>query len=281
MNSPLLAVGVAAALISAMTQAISHGSVKAGRDKLMVRGLTAATCALLAAPLALFVQPPSGPLWGWLGISAALHVAYQLILIRAYETEDFSVAHPLARGAAPPATAIIAAIWLGQPLSPVAVAGVVCVATGLMAIGLRGAARPTAVAAALAAGLVTAVYTVVDGRAVRMPGRPETFIVWFFLAEGAAMVPLVAALRWGRIGAAVLEDAGPGVLAGVSALIGYGLALLSLRLLPAGAASALRETSIIFGAVIARFALKERLERRRLLGIGLTAVGGVLVVAGL
>jgi drug/metabolite transporter (DMT)-like permease len=281
MTSNLFAAGVAAALTSALTQAVSHGSVKAGRDKLVVRGLTAATCALAVAPLLPFVEAPGVVLLSWLVVSVGLHVAYQLVLIRAYEAEDFSVAHPLARGVAPAFTAIIASLWLGQPLSPTAVVGVVCVTFGLTAIGLRGAAKPAAAAAALVAGLLTAAYTVVDAHAVRLPNRPATFIVWFFVAEAMGMVPLVLALRQGRIIAAAREDARPGVIAGVSALVGYGLALFSLRILPSGAASALRETSIIFGAALARFALKEKLRRGRLVGIGLTALGGVLVVAGL
>ena len=71
--------GAAAALLSAFTQAVAHALLKAGRDKLMVRGLIAATCAAVVAPLALFVPMPMGWLWGWLGISSALHVVYQLV----------------------------------------------------------------------------------------------------------------------------------------------------------------------------------------------------------
>ncbi len=277
----VFALGVTAAPVSAFTQAVAHGLVKAGRDKLMIRGLTAATCAVAAGPLALVVEPPAPGLWSWLALSAALHVVYQLFLIRAYEGDDFSVAHPLARGLAPAATTIIAAVWLGQPLSPMAVTGVICVTAGLMAIGLRGAARPAAAIAALAAGLLTAVYTVVDGRAVRIPSHAETFIVWFFLVEAAVMVPLTIGLRWRRLAHTVRQDLRPGVFAGLAALVGYGLALVSLRILPSGAASALRETSVVFGAVIARFALKETLRPVRLAGIGLTALGGVLVAIGL
>ncbi len=114
-----IAPGVAAALFSALTQAIAHAVLKAGRDKLMVRGLIAATCAVAVLPFAFVVRPPEGWLWGWLALSSALHVGYQLVLIRAYETDDFSVAYPLARGVAPVATTVLGALFLAQtPLDP-------------------------------------------------------------------------------------------------------------------------------------------------------------------
>ncbi len=203
------------------------------------------------------------------------------MLIRAYETADFSVAYPLARGVAPVSTMILSVLWLGQTVSPVTAMGVLLVTSGLMVIAFRGGASRVAAIAAIGAGLLAAVYTVVDGHAVRLAPQAETFIVWFFLAEAAGMVPLTIALRWGRLMKLAREGGRQGIAAGLTSLAGYASALVALRLLPAGAASALRETSVIFGAVLARVALKEAISRLRLLGVGLTALGGVVVVLGL
>jgi len=67
------------------------------------------------------------------------------------------------------------------------------------------------------------------------------------------------------------------LLAGLASLVTYSTALIALRLIPAGSASAIRETSIVFGALIAGVFLKERVEGRRAIGITLVAVGGVAV----
>jgi drug/metabolite transporter (DMT)-like permease len=63
-------------------------------------------------------------------------------------------------------------------------------------------------------------------------------------------------------------------LAGCSSLVTYSTALVALRLIPAGSAAAIRETSIVFGALIAGGFLKEHINSRRKLGIALVAVGG-------
>lgn len=133
----------------------------------------------------------------------------------------------------------------------------------------------------MAAGLLTTTYTIVDGHAVRLAPKALTFIVWLFLLDGATMVPLVAVLRRGRMPALLRAEGVKGLLAGVVALITYGSVLAALRLLPVGAASALRETSVIFGSIIARLGLNERVGVRRSVGTGIIAVGGVLIISGL
>ena len=58
----------------------------------------------------------------------------------------------------------------------------------------------------------------------------------------------------------------------------YGTALWALRLAPTPRLAALRETSILFGLVIATVFLKERLTPSKAAGVGLIAAGaGVLL----
>jgi uncharacterized membrane protein len=69
------------------------------------------------------------------------------------------------------------------------------------------------------------------------------------------------------------------VLAGLTSLISFGAALLALRLAPVGVVSALRETSVVFGMMIAAFVLREHVNQRRAVGAVVIAAGAILIVA--
>ena len=88
----MLTAGVLAALLSAATQAVAHATLKSGCDKLVIRGLIASVCGVALVPLALLPPVPAPPLWGWLALASALYTIYQLVLIRADDAADFSVA---------------------------------------------------------------------------------------------------------------------------------------------------------------------------------------------
>ena len=272
--------GVAMALVSAVTGASAHAMLKAGRDKLAIRALIALTSGLAAAPWTIVFALPTAALWRWLLLAAALHTIYQFVLAAAYDAADFVVAYPLARGLVPLSTAIVAVLLLGDTLTPLAACGVVAVSIGLLAIALRAGVAVAGVGWAVAAGLLTTTYTVVDGHAVRLASAAGTFIAWFFVLDALFMVPLVSWLRRGDVMQRVRVEGRQGFIAGLLSLITYGSALLALRLLPVGAASSLRETSVVFGAAIARLSLGEHLDRRRAVGVALIAIGGALVVAG-
>jgi drug/metabolite transporter (DMT)-like permease len=277
----VIVLGIAAALVSAATQASAHVLLKAGRDKLAVRGLIAATCSLAVAPMTFFVALPSAELWRWLLLAGLLHTIYQFVLVAAYDAADFAVAFPLARGLVPVSTAAAGVLLLGDRLGVLAVFGIVAVTIGLALITYRAEVGRVGLSWAVLAGLLTTTYTVVDSHAVRVAATAATFIVWFFIMDGILMVPLVSWLRRGSVVALARAEGRRGLIAGLASLATYGSALLALRLLPVGGASALRETSVVFGVLMARFTLAEKVISRRLLASVVIAVGGMLVAIGL
>lgn len=270
-------VGVIAALVSALTQATAHALLAGGRDKLVIRGLIAFSGLVAAAPLTLFVPTPKGQLWGWLLASGMLHAVYQLTLIKAYEGEDFSVAYPLARGVVPLATAILGVAILGDRMAIGAIGGVAIVTFGLLYVASERRPAYVGLVAAIIAGLLTTADTVLDAYAVRISPDLWTFIVWFFVFDGIIMSSIVLARRRNTLSHCVRQEIKPGLLAGIASLITYSTALIALRLIPAGSAAAIRETSIVFGVVIAAIFLKERIRGRRAFGVALVAVGGAAV----
>lgn len=270
-------IGVIAAALSAISQAIAHALLAGGRDKLVIRGLIGMTGLVAAAPLTLLVPPPSGELWYWLTASGVLHAVYQLTLIRAYDGEDFSVAYPIARGVVPLATAVLGILFLGDRLSVIAIGGIVLISFGLAYIAAQRRPAYAGAAAAVIAGLLTTAYTLLDAFAVRLSPAVWTFVVWFFVFDGIIMMTIVAAMRRVSLQDAIRQELRPGLLAGFSSLITYSTALVALRLIPAGSTAAIRETSIVFGALIAAACFEEKLNNRRKLGVALVAAGGVIV----
>lgn len=199
-------------------------------------------------------------------------------MVAAYDAAEFSVAYPLARGLVPVSTAVVGILLLGDFLTIGATIGIMAVTTGLLLIAARSGVSRAGLGWAVLAGLLTTIYTAVDGHAVRLAPVAATFIVWFFIMDGLMMMPLVSWLRRGRIVPLMRAEGRQGLFAGLFALVGYGAALVALRLLPVGAASALRETSVVFGVLIARFCLGEVVDGRKLGGVALIAAGGVMIM---
>jgi len=215
----------------------------------------------------------------WLAAASVLHTSYQLILIRAYEANDFAVAYPVARGIAPIATALLGMGFLGDHISGLGLAGIGLVSAGILLIAVGRSIAAAGLIAAGIAGLLTTAYTVVDAHAIRLAPVALTFVAWFFLLDGLIMFPIFLFARAGRTRSLLRSEGRQGVLAGLTSLISFGAALLALRLAPVGIVSALRETSVAFGMGIATLVLREHVDARRVFGAAIIAIGAVLVVS--
>lgn len=275
-----VAVGLSLALAAGLTTAVAHALLKSGSDRLATRFLIGVTEAAVALPVVIWLGWPPAALLPWLLLSAGLHVIYQLVLVRAYDTADFSLAFPMARGVAPVMTALLGVAILGDGLSLWSLVGIAMVTCGLVLMAARRGLRVDGLIAAIAAGVLTTAYTLVDAHAVREADAPITFIAWFFLLEGLLLAPIVIAVRRDRLAAAVATDWEKGVAAGLVSLIGFGAALWALALAPAGAVSALRETSVAFAVVIGALVFKERIGLRRGAGAAVIIGGAAAILIG-
>lgn len=103
------------------------------------------------------------------------------------------------------------------------------------------------------------------------------YTAWTFALQGPVM-PLIALARRRR---SLLVQARPvalvGLGGGVVSLAAYGLVLLAQTSGATAAVAALRETSIVIGAVLGAVFLGESLGFRRALAAAVVAVGIVLV----
>jgi drug/metabolite transporter (DMT)-like permease len=141
----------------------------------------------------------------------------------------------------------------------------------------------SAILAALATGVMVAVYTLWDARAIRLDDDPFTFLAWFFFVCGLPF-PVVAALRWRAMGPALRPRpsrlALRGLAGGAVALVSFAPLMLATRLGDVATAAALRETSVVFAAVIGALFFGERVDAARMGLIAAIAAGAILVTLG-
>jgi phosphonate utilization associated putative membrane protein len=232
--------------------------------------------SVLTIPALLVVGLPSAAAWPYILGSLVIHIGYYVALAGAYKHGDLGLTYPLMRGTAPLLVALSASTLLGEQLSPLAWAGVLGVSCGVLALGLSSHAMdsPRAVGFALANAVIIACYTVVDGSGVRAGGNALQYVLALFALDGWAFGLMVLRRRgW----AAVLPYARqrwPLGTAGALASIGsYGIALWAMTRAPVATVAALRETSVLFAALLGSWFLKESFTPRR-------AVGTAVIVAG-
>lgn len=280
---------VAVVLCGALLHAVWNALVKGGRDPFFGSVLVASGAALLSLPLLPLLSQPHAASWPYLGASTVIHFAYYGLLAAAYRHGDMSHAYPLMRGSAPLLVAVASVPLLGEHLSPMQYAAVACISGGMF--GLWFAAAPAtsraptttpeaparASAFALLNALVIAAYTLIDGMGARASGAPASYVMWLHVLSAAGLLAWCA-LRCPR----QLRDYAQkhwriAILGGAGTLGSYGLALWAMTVAPLAAVAALRETSILFAALIARFFLGERIGRKRAVAIAAIATGAVLM----
>jgi uncharacterized membrane protein len=269
-------------LFAAALHASWNALVKPVSDRLALMTLMTVVSSAICVPLALLAAAPRTAAWPELGTSMLLHTIYNLLLIETYRDGDFNQVYPIARGTAPPTVAIAAAIFVGESLSPVQTGGLLCVSAGLfvLASGRRGPRR--AIVFALLTGLAIAAYTVVDGVGVRRSGSTLGYTAWLFLGNGAlmAVAMLVARTRSQEALRIPRELLLRGVVAGVLSLAAYGLVLWAQTRGTLAVVAALRETSVVFAAVIGAVAFHERMPARRIFASALIACGAAGLALG-
>ncbi len=267
-------------LVSGLAHAIVNAILKSGRDKMASRALIDGFSALIVLPVLPWIELPTHA-WGWLAASGVIHLVYMIGLIRAFEKADMSVVYPIARGVAPMLAAVGAVGLFGEPINALVVVGIVLVSLGVAMIGLHHTVTRAALAWALLTGVSIACYTVVDAQGVRAAPSAMSYIVWTFFILGGGVGGLFAFWRGPSFIAAATSQWRAGLSAGALSILTYGLALLALRLGATPRLAALRETSILFGVVIAIVFLKERPRRTQIAGVALIALGAIVLLVRL
>jgi drug/metabolite transporter (DMT)-like permease len=265
---------LAAAVTHAAWNAIAHGI----KDQTLAFALIGIGGAAVSVPLVIVAAIPRSSSWPYLLASVAIHVFYNLLLMQCYRLGEFSQVYPLARGVSPLVVTILAAAFVHEHLAPAQIGGVAVVSAGLAFLVFAGR-RPGrgAFLAAVGTGLTIAAYTTVDGVGVRASASPVGYIGWLILLQSLC-VPLFAVVR--RRGVLLKQPRGillSGLLAGALSVLAYGLVLWAQTKGALAPIAALRETSVIFGAIIGTLVFREPFGRSRIIATVLVVAGIVLL----
>lgn len=270
-----LSLGVTFAVLgAALLHAAWNAIIKSGRDPLLDTALIALAGSLVALPLIAFVPPPEPASWPYLAVSVVVHLGYYTAVAGAYKAGDLSHGYPIMRGSAPLLVSAASVFWFHEVLSPTAWAGVLLICGGVLSLGMAsGGASRRATAWSLLCALIIAVYTVSDAIGVRLSGGAERYVVWLFLFQGWPFAIAVYAVRRGALLRHVARNQGRGLAGAVLSGLSYGIALWAMTRAPVAVVAALRETSVIFAALIGAWFLKEGHLRERIAGAAVVFAG--------
>jgi drug/metabolite transporter (DMT)-like permease len=271
-----------AAVTHAIWNAIAHGI----KDQLLAFGLIGAGGIAVAIPLVILFPFPLSACWPYLLASVVIHVFYNLLLMRSYRYGEFGQVYPLARGTSPLVVTVLAAVFAAERPTGFQVAGVLVVSAGLAVLVLAGrrgrgdsgsGLGRAALIAAVGTGLTIAAYTTVDGLGVRLSGSSVAYIGWLMLLESLCVPAWALARRRHDLRDVPWRVVASGLLAGALSVLAYGLVLWAQTRGELAPIAALRETSVIFGAVIGTVVFHEPFGRWRIAATALVVVGVLLL----
>jgi drug/metabolite transporter (DMT)-like permease len=199
-------------------------------------------------------------------------------LAAAYTHGDLSATYPVARGGGALLAAVGGVVLLGDHLPAPAWCALALVGLGL--ISIRGRGGSDGLGWAVFTAVCIAVYTLIDAHGARVSDSGIRY--------GLATIPGAA---FGISASSLVRGRGPALRAtwsgewrrwavgGACTATAYTLVLAAVRLAPVGYVTALRESSVILGALAGWLVLHEAMGAKRLVSAGVILCGLVALVA--
>jgi drug/metabolite transporter (DMT)-like permease len=236
---------------------------------------------LICAALIPFFPVPEPASWPFLLASVLIHNCYYFTLSAAYRAGDLSQVYPLFRGLAPVLVAIGAAVFAGEWLSRGVAVGIGLISLGIISLAFVGKRFGQMSAAARFWGLSTsfliASYTIVDGMGVRLAGNQWSYIIWLFTFEVVPIGIYLLLTQPKRWYSQLRSQFWMNMVGAVASSTAYGLVIYAMSFGALAVVSSLRETSVIFAAIIGVIWLREPFGRPRIIAASLVALGIALI----
>lgn len=264
---------------AALLHATWNAIVKGGSNKAFETAINALGGGLGSALILPFVPLPDLQCLWLLALSCCCHLCYYLSMASAYKYADMSLAYPVMRGTAPVLTAIVLALG-GISLAPSGWVAIGLLSAGLLSLAWqeknRSADSMRGIAYSLRTSLIITGYTLADGFGARLSGDSLSYTCWIFFLN-IFPINLYMLGKYGKEYVSYLRMRGKiGIFGGLCGLASYGIAIWAMTVAPIALVAALRETSAIFGVMLAVFFLGEKLTLLRAAAILLVAAGAIL-----
>lgn len=264
-------------LLAALFNASWNAIVKVSGDRIAVMAVITLLGSFVSALALPFVTLPDPASWPLLGLAILIHTAYHFSLPMAYHYGDFGQVYPIARGSAPLLVTLGAVAFAGEMLGFLPLLGVLFLGVGVMSLAFdtsTGITRnPRAILLALGTGAFIASYTLVGGLGARQAGSVLGFAVLLTLGNGLLTFAIALTWKFKEIKKVIGSNLAPAIAGGGMQVGAYWIVIWAMAYAPLGMVSALRETSVLFAALISTLILKEGFGVWRFVSSGLIACG--------
>jgi drug/metabolite transporter (DMT)-like permease len=269
-------------LFAALCHAGWNAAVKRGLDPLATTVLISIGAALVGVAMLPFTGQPDFAAWPFVIASVLIHIVYFAALIESYAAGDMGLVYPLARGSAPLMTATAAAVLVDEYLGLLGWLGIAVLAVGVLLLSLRGSRDLAkldrrAIGFALLTAVTICAYTIVDGIGARLAGSANAYTAVTFAGIGIAMAVYALVRRGTGVFGLMARHWKLGLGGGVMQVTSYGIAIWAMTVAPIALVGALRETSVLFGTVLAVVFLKEPLLMPRIFAALMIVCGLALI----
>jgi drug/metabolite transporter (DMT)-like permease len=265
---------LSAALLHAGWNALLRGGADRSQS-MLVMNITMGIAGLAMLAVAGLPSPAAA---AYVVASGVLHLIYNALLVRMYRSGDLGETYPVARGTSPALVALGGSLFAGEWMGLTATVGIGLVCAGIF---MLAAARGKALHVlnlpwALATGVSIAAYTLVDGIGVRTSGNWVAYVGGIFAFFWVMPLWYLARRRFAVfvMSSAEVAKAASG---GLISLAAYGAIIWAMQGSSMGAVSALRETSVLFAALLGAAFLRERLTGLRIAACCIITAGAACV----
>ncbi|HEV7599175.1 MAG TPA: EamA family transporter [Bradyrhizobium sp.] len=268
---------IALVLLAAFMHASWNALLRGGADRGQSMAMMSATLGIAGLVLLAIAGLPAPASWVYVVASGVLHWIYVALLVVTYRSGDLGETYPVARGSSPALVALGGSVFADEWMNLLGITGVGLVCAGIfMLAAAKGRLHVMNLPWALATGATIAAYTVIDGIGVRASGNWIAYSAAIFAFFIAAPLWFLAKQGIGFFKASaneVLKAVGGGSIS----IAAYGAIIWAMQASPMGAVSALRETSVVFAALLGAAFLGERLTMQRIVACCIIAAGAVCV----
>ncbi len=277
------------AIILLLSGAILHTTwnliLKQSKDKYIASWWMVVIGGIMALFTLLFTGLPVREMWKFAFFSILAEAMYFITLSYAYQDNEFSLVYPIARGAAPGFLALWSFLFLHEHLTSGGLVGLGFIVTGLLIIGISTLTGNhvtrlhfRGIAVAIFIALLISVYTVIDGAAVKH-GYATAYVMMMFTLVPIPITPfIVKQYGWSYLWQELKNQTFRLPLMGILGVAAYLLAVLAYSIAPLSYSGAVREVSVVFGALAGWWFLKEKMGGMRVLG-AIVIFAGILVIA--
>jgi drug/metabolite transporter (DMT)-like permease len=154
------------------------------------------------------------------------------------------------------------------------------VSAGVCALIFERRGSPITAAAIVSAacvGLTVASYSALDAYGIRMTGDWLGFTAWLIVSDSAAFITYAIATRGQSALATWRQAYGQTLISGILGTASFAIFMWALGRAPVGPVSALRETTIIFAALIGMTFFREKVTLLRLAAVVTVLLGAATI----